>query len=277
MNFALANKGICSGPLSFLAVALLAGFFNGAAALQPQKPVHAAIPVAKSAVQQWQQQPRLQQQHSKGLENPYAVAGGVAALQHTEQQHFPVASAIKRQARGSRFDVVPLWAAVLLYVMTSCVLLVTSVLVLGCLYDAAARWLHRAHFCSCVSKVRKVHEVFRTRKGEQLLCPYCVEPISSSYSKPVVFLCGHRFHTDCANRWFVENPGKAGRCPTCEKIEVNSRTKCETLTFILGSLRRKFPDIITEANVDRWSSCHTEIWLSELRCPRYNSIFRVEK
>lgn len=277
MACAAASRAILSGPSSILALALLAGSFNRAAALQPQKPIHGATTMASSAVQKWQQQPTLQQQqHSKGSNDPHAVGGGVASLQPAKQQRLPVAAAVESQARDNHFEVVPRGAVLLLYFVTSCVLLVTSVLMLGCLYDAAARWLHRARFHSCVSKVRKVHEVFRKRKGEQLLCPYCVDPISKS-SKPVVFLCGHRFHTDCANQWFVENPGKAGRCPTCENPHVSSRTICETLAFILGSLRRQYPDIISEANVNRWSSCHTEIWLTELRCPKYNSILRGEK
>jgi len=276
-NCAMANNGVILSQVNFLALALLVGCLNGATALQPRKPVPASATVGP-AVQKWQQPPRLQQ-HSKGSDDPHVVAGGVAALQHAKQQRPPVAAAVESQARGSRFKLVPLGAAVLLYVVTSCVLLVTTVLVLACLYDAAARWLHRARFYSCVRKIRQVHEVFRKRKGEQLLCPYCVEPISSSskFSKPVVFMCGHRFHKECANRWFVENPDKSGRCPTCETIEVSSHTKCESLAFILVSLRRRYPDIISEENVNRWSSCHTEIWLAELRCPRYNSILRGEK
>jgi len=251
---AMAIRGFLSRPSGVLALVLMAVFLNGAAAL------------------------RQQQQHSKGTINPHAVTGGVTALQQGKQQQPPVATAVENQSQGSRFEFVTLGAVALLYGATGCVLLVTAVFVLGCLFDAAARWLHRARFYSCVRKMRQVHEVFRKRKGEQLLCPYCVDPISTrSTSGQVVFLCGHRFHTDCANRWFVENPGKSGRCPTCEGPEIPSRTKCESLAFILGSLRRRFPDIITEANVNRWSSCHTEIWLTELQCPSYNSIFRGEK
>lgn len=261
---------------SVLAFALLAASFEGAAALQPRMPLHAEASdsVASAEVQQWQQQ-----QHSKGPTDPHAVTGSTAALQQTEQQRLPIATAAESKARGGRFEFVPMVAAVFLYGATGCVLLVTAVFVLCCLCDAAARWLHRARFYSCVSKVRQVHEVFRKRKGEQLLCPYCVEPIStrSMSSGPVVFLCGHRFHTDCANRWFLENPGKSGRCPTCEGPEISSRTKCESLAFILSSLRRKYPDIITDANLKRWASCHTEIWLSELQCPKYRSMFWGEK
>lgn len=212
------------------------------------------------------------------------------------------------------YELVPLGAAVLLYGVTCCVVLVAAVLMVCCMYDAAAHWCHRAHFHSCQNKVQRVHEVFLRRKGEQLLCPYCVEFISNSSrsSGPVVFLCGHRFHMDCANKWFREQPDKAGRCPMCEAITCGSGAKTnksaasatvtgptnaartdnccgeaamtsvdstndEALSFILGSLHRTYPAIIKEENVARWSSCHTEIWLSELRCPRYNSILHKHK
>jgi hypothetical protein len=46
------------------------------------------------------------------------------------------------------------------------------------------------------------------------------------------------------------------------------------IAFILRSLHSQYPDIISEACAGRWVQCHTEIWLSELRCPRYSSILR---
>lgn len=42
----------------------------------------------------------------------------------------------------------------------------------------------------------------------------------------------------------------------------------EAQQFILSSLHRQFPEIIPDACLQKWSSCHTEIWLSELTCPR---------
>jgi hypothetical protein len=38
-------------------------------------------------------------------------------------------------------------------------------------------------------------------------------------------------------------------------------------------LKRQYPEIITDTNVSHWNTTHTEIWLSELECPRYLSIF----
>ena len=51
----------------------------------------------------------------------------------------------------------------------------------------------------------------------------------------------------------------------------------EIKAFFLTSLRARFPDIVSEENVGSWRDCHTEIWLTELRCPKYNSILRGEK
>lgn len=187
-----------------------------------------------------------------------------------------------------------LGATCLLYGLTCCVGLAAAALLVCCIYDAAAHWCHRAHFHSCQKKVRRVHEGLLNKKGELPLCPYCIEfiPNQSSPSK-VVFLCGHRFHTDCANRWFQEHPEEAGRCPICEAASPPStedgaaggdRTGAEAAAsnsdtcndeaqiFILKSLHRRYPEFVPESCVQRWASCHTEIWLSELTCPRYNSI-----
>jgi hypothetical protein len=191
-------------------------------------------------------------------------------------------SPLARGEPNRYLEEMPVGAALLLYATTCCVVLVASVLMLCCLYDAAAHWHHRAHYYSCQQKVRRVHETFAKKKGDQLLCPYCIEYIcpTARGSGPVVFLCGHRFHTDCANKWFLKHPDKAGRCPLCEgssDCPAPAKSNCESLSFILGSLHRKYPEIVTEANVNRWASCHTEIWLSEMRCPRYNSILHNKK
>lgn len=220
------------------------------------------------------------------------------------------------------YELVPIGAAVILYGVTCCVLLAASALMVCCMYDAAAHWCHRSHFHSCQTKVQRVHEVFSKKRGEPAMCPYCVEFISSSsrMSQPVVFLCGHRFHMECANRWFRDNPDKSGKCPLCEGVQQRccAKAKClagckddepappapaptalalaaraekcsgetntspvessndEALSFILGSLNREYPDIITEDCMNRWASCHTEIWLSELRCPKYNSLLHKQ-
>lgn len=215
---------------------------------------------------------------------PASNASNVATLGNRVLYRFEEgipASSLARGEPNRYLEVMPVGAAVLLYATTCCVVLVASVLMLCCLYDAAAHWHHRAHYYSCQQKVRRVHETFHKQKGDQLLCPYCIEYIcpTARGSGPVVFLCGHRFHTDCANKWFLKHPDKAGRCPLCEgsKDFCPARSNCESLSFILGSLHRKYPEIVTEANVNRWASCHTEIWLSEMRCPRYNSILHNKK
>lgn len=168
-------------------------------------------------------------------------------------------------------------------------------LMLCCVYDTMAHWRHRAHFMSCAHKLKKVHNVFISEKAELPLCPVCVNSVTNApSSRVVVFLCGHRFHTDCTNRFFRKHPELAGRCPICElphsyscdHPEANSlhceskslatspvNSVDEVKSFFLSSLRQQYPDIIPETSVERWSSCHTEIWLSELKCPRYQTLF----
>lgn len=176
-----------------------------------------------------------------------------------------------------------------LYVLSSCLMLAVSTLVMCCMYDTAANWLHRARFLSCERKVQRVHEVFLSRRGELPLCPHCVEFVSNQPSpSTVVFLCGHRFHMDCANRWFVDRECKAGCCPICEggkqpfaaksleAMEEQLSCRDESKCFILRSLHKQYPEIISNECCNRWADCHTEIWLSELSCPRYYSIFNRE-
>lgn len=179
-------------------------------------------------------------------------------------------------------------AEMILYSVTSCAGLVASALLLCLMYDMASQWRHRAHFRSCEKKVQRVHEVFLNRKGDLPLCPYCVEFVSGQASPSVVvFLCGHRFHIDCANRWLAEQECKDGSCPICEGptnhvsplenaelAEGHAMNQPdEAKAFILRSLCKQYPDIIQQDCARRWCECHTEIWLSELSCPRYSSIF----
>merc|ERR1719468_154172 len=161
-----------------------------------------------------------------------------------------------------------------------------------CLWDAIAQWRHWARFRACERKLRRANDAFSNRRGDLLLCPHCVEPISSQPSpSKVVFLCGHRFHTSCCNAWFSESPGCTGRCPICEFDAETAAPGGEAdadphaikdgcndgaQSFVLRSLHRQFPDIIPEACVQRWRSCHTQIWLSELTCPKFNSPLRKQ-
>lgn len=175
----------------------------------------------------------------------------------------------------------------LLYLTSISLGLAASALFVCCLYDAGSHWRHRAHFHSCQKKVQRVHEFFLSKRGELSLCPYCVNPLScQSTPSEVVFICGHRFHIDCANRWFHERPEKAGMCPLCECRNDNAHVPDvdeevghadEAKTFILNSLHQQYPDIVSSVDVQRWASCHTELWLSELNCPRYHSIFHKPK
>jgi len=153
-----------------------------------------------------------------------------------------------------------------------------SILVSCGIYDMAARWRHLANFHACHKKLRRVHEELVNVNHDLTLCPYCVNDVQSQPSPTVVvFLCGHRFHMQCANRWFLEKPEATGKCPicagfgTCDKEMSPSADAAKT--FILKSLRKQYPGIISKDQVEHWASCHTETWLTELTRPRFKSIF----
>lgn len=168
-----------------------------------------------------------------------------------------------------------------------------------CVYDTFMHWRHRHHWAMCNQKIRRVHNVFQDAGGGDLrLCPFCVEWVpereDNQVKKAMVcqFLCGHKFHTECLQKWFKGHPQKQGRCPVCELphsysskdeylSDISDKEACravnaidEIKAFFLRSLNRQYPDIITEPDCSRWKSSHTEIWLSELECPRYMSIFQ---
>lgn len=169
---------------------------------------------------------------------------------------------------------------------------------LCCIYDTFMHWRHRHHWAMCAQKIRRVHNVFQDAGGDLRLCPFCVEWVpnaeDSQVKKAMVvkFLCGHKFHTECLQKWFKAHTQKQGRCPVCELphsysskdeylSDISDREACRSVNaideikaFFLRSLNRQYPDIITECECSRWKSSHTEIWLSELECPRYMSIFQ---
>eukprot|EP00933_Yihiella_yeosuensis_P055608 TRINITY_DN5445_c0_g1_i1.p1 TRINITY_DN5445_c0_g1~~TRINITY_DN5445_c0_g1_i1.p1 ORF type:complete len:332 (-),score=55.36 TRINITY_DN5445_c0_g1_i1:253-1248(-) len=173
-------------------------------------------------------------------------------------------------------------------------------------FDTAARWMHKATFHACKRQVTRVQEALMKGRDDLSLCPYCVQSIlDTPHKSKVMFLCGHRFHLHCINQWYREHPQTAGGCPICdfshEDCEPPVCTPCtggeeetkstplremresdtgsmefpvdEAQIFILQSLHRQYPHIITKACTQRWAECNVELWLSELECPRYSSIF----
>lgn len=193
--------------------------------------------------------------------------------------------------------------SIVLHGVLGCAGLAFFVLLLSCLHDVAKQWQHRSHFRACKRKVQRVHEVLERSSGELPLCPCCLEFVPSKASRSaVVFLCGHRFHVECANRWMHEHGATTGpgedACPLCQSCstddvcgpgagsgQVGAQETDGTVLgqpdefkpFILRSLSKKYPDIIREDCVKRWCKCHTELWLSELSCPHYSSIFQAKQ
>lgn len=191
-------------------------------------------------------------------------------------------------------------------VATCAAILFVLVLTACCIYDGIAHWRHMAYFRHCCSYVQRVHDVFSAKPDcATPLCPVCIEKVSTeACSDSVVFLCGHRFHTECANSWYLDRPRKGVRCPICNVCEEAEGLKAEdeathdeaeapcdlapefgtglrceagakfdTKAFFLRSLKERFPEFISEDCVRRWAGCHTEIWLAELDCPSYPSMF----
>lgn len=181
--------------------------------------------------------------------------------------------------------------SVFLWTVAVLVGIVAFVILVCCVYDVGRSWCHHAHFRACEKKLRRVHEAFLRERCEVSLCPFCVEPISKHASNSkVVFLCGHRFHTRCANAWFVDNPGSTTKCPICvdpqEEHRSGNKSSCdeddacdyghvdEAQKFILKSLHRRYPEFINKTLVRRWASVGTEIWLQELTFPGYKSFLK---
>jgi len=175
----------------------------------------------------------------------------------------------------------------------SCVAFFALILLVWIIFNAVARYSHYARFLACQQKVKRVREAFLKQSNDLPLCPYCVEFIKIRPAPfKVVFICGHSFHLDCANKSFTDCPEKAGSCPICEKSGVDTDTDTDTdkddnaldgsgalsnegvRSFILGSLQRMFPEFISEACRQRWATCHIEVWLSELVYPELTSKLR---
>jgi len=167
--------------------------------------------------------------------------------------------------------------------------------------DLIMNWRHRSRFNTCLKKIEHVHRVMVQASGEMPLCPVCIDSMprcAGDHQKghgrqTIAFLCGHRFHVDCVDAWFTRHPKSQGQCPIChltysltasqaehpeeEAIELDAcrsmNSVDEMKDFFLRILQEQYPDIISDENFQRWRSCQTEIWLSELECPWYNSLF----
>jgi hypothetical protein len=184
--------------------------------------------------------------------------------------------------------------AAVFYSVAGLLSLISSLVLVCLLLDTALAWKHKCTFWSCQRQVRQVHAALMKAKEDLSLCPYCVEcTLTTPQQKKVKFICGHGYHLSCINKWFTEHPNAVGCCPVCEvaKDGATNHQCCsyegdtgscqhETLVadeaqhFILKSLNRRYPAIISQECVERWANCNTEIWLSELTCPRYNSMFK---
>jgi len=223
-----------------------------------------------------------------------------AQLQHLSKEPAVISQHLDGQTLSD-----PQWEMshinVVFHGVLGCLGLGVSVLLLSCLYDVARQWRHRSHFLTCKKKLQRLHEVLERSSGELPLCPCCAEFVSCKASRSaVVFLCGHRFHVECANRWMREQGALTGpgddACPLCQSCSTNVSGPGEEAiqadvqesdgtalgqpdefkSFVLRSLSKEYPDIIQEQCVRRWCNCHTELWLSELSYPQYSSIYHTK-
>lgn len=164
----------------------------------------------------------------------------------------------------------------------------------GCLCHAWDRWKHDAHFRECRRKVDQLHHHLTRHDSDDPMCPYCVDFVKGTKSSgKVVFLCGHCFHLKCANSHFRNHQERAGLCPICCKgmakayeddpPEPEGTSLFSTgleegrRSFLLASLRRMYPEVISEACMLRWACCSVETWHQELEKPKYKSILWGEK
>lgn len=177
---------------------------------------------------------------------------------------------------------------VFLYILSGCFGLVCVLLSVCGLYDGISRWQHLSRYRACREKIQNAHEVFQQGDVQELtLCPICVSslPQSAEASKSgshVSFLCGHRFHASCCESWSHRFRESTGRCPVCSLAHSSiaghqGNEVCEVKKFILRSLREQYPEVISEHHLERWASCHTELWLTELSVPRYLSIWHQKE
>eukprot|EP00913_Durusdinium_trenchii_P002084 g1925.t1 len=138
-------------------------------------------------------------------------------------------------------------------------LILAALVVCVILLDRALSWKHQATYYACRRQVQRVQEALMKGKDNLSLCPCCVEcTLNTQAPKKVKFLCGHGYHLDCINSWFQENPQSVGCCPVCEVGKLQQETR---------RTRRK-------ETTERWAGCNAELWLTELACPRYSSIFK---
>mmetsp|Transcript_116496 Transcript_116496/g.371782 ORF Transcript_116496/g.371782 Transcript_116496/m.371782 type:complete len:361 (-) Transcript_116496:52-1134(-) len=113
---------------------------------------------------------------------------------------------------------------------------------------------------------------FRDHQERAGLCPICCEGIAKVAEQP----CGGRAGTSKAAPGAAEAPAAAEgatAAPTSgpRGAPQNSSLKEGGRSFLLTSLRRMYPETISEACMLRWASCHVEIWLQELTQPKYKS------
>lgn len=193
-----------------------------------------------------------------------------------------------------------------MYFMMRIALFIFSLSAFGGLYECLAHWWHWSRFRSCQAKVQRVHDSMQNPGDKSRLCPYCLDYLSGCASSKVTFLCGHSFHFRCMNDCYKSC--KSGLCPICDVAAKTPDTPPtsgagvdsasisegdgdeaqagvaeqpaagdEAQYFILRTLQRRYPDIVSEECVRRWASRHTEIWLSELKCPSYHSTLRRAK
>lgn len=160
-------------------------------------------------------------------------------------------------------------------------------------------WRRHSKLRTVQAKVQRASEYFHGLHGDLTLCLCCVEFIPSSSPSAVNFLCGHGFHTACANEWHERHKSTCpGRCPICEgqwrrssfrapEDEEENIELCQPCysasggnqeavssdadsvdyarLFALQSLCEKYPGIMTQSDSERLASQPTAVLMSDIQ------------
>ena len=81
-------------------------------------------------------------------------------------------------------------------------------------------------FCICIALAKDLTNVRYSKNAEKREekvfkdCCVCKDPIDGILLSFQQLSCGHRFHTNCINQWFKDQPAHMDLiCPMCRNVE----------------------------------------------------------